>query len=102
MQITGTITKVLPTVTGTSANGKEWKKKTVIVTTEGQYPDEIAVDVLKDDLECSLGASGTIHINLKSREYNGKYYTNVTAWKSEMVAVKAEEKMEQNQDDLPF
>jgi hypothetical protein len=41
--------------------------------------------VLKDDLECSLGASGTIHINLKSREYNGKYYTNVTAWKSEMV-----------------
>ena len=37
MQVTGTITKVLETQTGTSKAGKEWKKLSFVLTTTEEY-----------------------------------------------------------------
>jgi hypothetical protein len=43
------------------------------------------------------GQDVTVQFNIESREYNGKYYTNATAWKIEAVANSVPETT-----DLPF
>lgn len=87
--VTGTVTSMSAIETGISMNGKEWNKKTVVVTeSEGQYPKSVAFSLMNRDLvdmNFSINESVTIHANVESREFNGKWYTNITAWKIDKV-----------------
>ena len=105
MDITGKITHVLETITGTSAKG-EWKKQTfVIIEDKDQYPKSIAIDAFNKDFTLKVGDNVSVSINIESREYNGKWFTNVGAWKVDVLNSEPakEEKTEQiESDDLPF
>lgn len=83
--VKGTVTSASAIESGTSASGKEWKRKTVVVTeSEGQYPKSLAFTLMKPelvDIKFSKNEPVTIHGNVESKEYNGKWFTNVTAWK---------------------
>lgn len=83
--VKGTVTSASAVESGTSASGKEWKRKTVVVTeSEGQYPKSVAFTLMKPelvDIKFSKNEPVTIHGNVESKEYNGKWFTNVTAWK---------------------
>lgn len=65
------------------ANG--FQKRQIVIETAGQYPQQIAFELTKD--KCSLadlykvGQQVEVGFDLRGREYNGKYYTNLTAWK---------------------
>jgi hypothetical protein len=87
MQITATIIQLLPLQTGTGKNG-EWRKQEVIVETDGQYPKKICLSVwgdkIKEDI-LQVGAKLQFSLEIESREYNGKWYTDVKAWKVESV-----------------
>lgn len=82
-EINGTIILVQPLQTGTSKNGETWQKQDVIIQTDGEYPKKVCVNffnkTVSNDLQ--VGAKIKVSINLESREYNGKWYTNVNAWK---------------------
>ena len=82
MQITGTVKQILPMQSGVGKNGA-WKKQEVIIETDGQYPKQICVSMMKDlaDRLFTLGETITCSVNIESREFNGKWYTNVSAWK---------------------
>jgi hypothetical protein len=56
-------------------------KQTFILETVGQYPKKIALDVWDDKIAFALNESVVVDINLESREYNGKWFTNATAWR---------------------
>jgi hypothetical protein len=88
MQITAKIIQLLPLQTGTGKNG-EWKKQDVIVETDGQYPKKICLSVwgdkIKEDI-LQVGAKLQFSLEIESREYNGKWYTDVKAWKVEGVS----------------
>jgi hypothetical protein len=88
MQITAKIIQLLPMQSGTGKNG-EWKKQDVIVETEGQYPKKICLSVwgdkIKEDI-LQVGAKLQFSLEIESREYNGKWYTDVKAWKVEGVS----------------
>ncbi len=70
---------------GTSARGA-WCKQDFIVETIETYPRKICMNVWGDDKVAELGSFNTgetlvVSVNIESREFNGRWYTDVRAWK---------------------
>ena len=85
MQLTAKLTQLLPIQTGTGKNG-EWKKQDIIVETDGQYPKKVCISLWGDKIDQSnlqVNDSVTASIDVESREYNSRWYTEVRAWKVE-------------------
>lgn len=83
LELTGTIVQTLPYESGTSKAGKEWRKVVFILETQGQYPRKVAISLLNENIdkyEIQLGAVVTANLEIESREWNGKWYTEVKAW----------------------
>jgi len=83
MELTAKLVQLLPLQTGTGKNGA-WKKQDIIVETAGQYPKKVCVSIWGDKIDEQLlkeGASLAISFDVESREYNGRWYTDVKAWK---------------------
>ncbi|MEE9371751.1 MAG: DUF3127 domain-containing protein [Saprospiraceae bacterium] len=85
MEIQGKIIKLLPLQTGTSARG-EWRKQEFIIETLGQYPKQVCLYMWGDTIDnakLQVGNEVTASVEIESREYNEKWYTNVKAWRLE-------------------
>jgi len=83
MEIEGTVLNLLPLQTGQGRNGV-WKKQEFILETPGQYPKKVCLSLWGDkidEIKLSVGEKVTASINLESREYNGRWYTEARAWK---------------------
>jgi hypothetical protein len=115
MQLTAKLTQILPVQTGSGKNG-EWKKQDIIVETDGQYPKKICISVWGDKINAKqlvVGNKLKIDFDVESREYNSRWYTDVKAWKVEVLGsngghsqeefvVPNEEPMTSGGDDIPF
>lgn len=69
-----------------------FRKREIVVTVEdGKYPQEILLEFLQDKIELlngfAPGQDVTVSFNLRGREYNGRYFNNLAAWK--IAAVEA-------------
>ena len=85
MQLTAKLIEVLAIQTGQGKNG-EWRKQDIIVETEGQYPKKICISLWGDkisDTNLQIGNYYKYDIDIESREYSGRWYTDVRAWKVE-------------------
>jgi hypothetical protein len=83
MEINGKIIELLEEKSGESANGT-WRKQEYILETESQYPKKVCFMAWSDKIDefaIKKGESITVSIDLESREYNGRWYTDVKAWK---------------------
>ncbi len=83
MEISGKVIEVLPVKSGQSANGT-WRKQEYVLETEGQYPRKVCFMAWGDKIdqfEIKHGEQISVAIDLESREYNGRWYTDVKAWK---------------------
>lgn len=81
--ITGKVTKILEEQSGTSKNGP-WRKQDFILETEDRYPKPVCITQWGDDIDAfgiKVGERLTAHVDIQSREYNGRWYTDVKAWK---------------------
>jgi hypothetical protein len=88
LSITGHVIQILEEQSGTSQNGP-WRKQDFILETEGPYPKTVCVTQWGDDIDAfglQEGERLKAHIDIKSREYNGRWYTDVKAWKVEREA----------------
>lgn len=83
MEIQGNVTAVLPEESGTSKSGNEWKKRCFVVETPGQYPKSACLQLFGDKVaDCpAVGESVAVSFDIDSREYNGRWYTTLSAWK---------------------
>lgn len=87
MNIKGKITQVLPVQSGEGKKG-QWKRQQVIIEIPGPYPKSICVSVwgsLINESILIVGNNLDISIDIESKEFNGKWYTDVKAWKIELV-----------------
>jgi hypothetical protein len=88
MELQGIIVKKLDMVSGASANGG-WQKREFILKTEGDYPKDVCFNTWGakvDDLSnIPDGSKVRVGIELSSREYNGRWYTEARAWKIEVL-----------------
>ena len=85
VQITGEVVQVLEEQSGEGRNGP-WRKQEFILETTGDYPKQVCIVQWGDDIEkfdVEEGESITAHVDIRSREYNGRWYTDVKAWKVE-------------------
>lgn len=83
MEISGKILQLLPAQTGNGKNGP-WKKQDFILETGDTYPKKICIAVWGDKIDMNkfrLGDKVSVSFDVESREYNGKWYTDVKAWK---------------------
>lgn len=83
LKLTGTVLKIEAAQQVT----EKLSKRNFIVTTGDKYPETVAFELIND--RCDLadafteGQSVDVSFNVRGREYNGKYYTNLSAWKIE-------------------
>ncbi len=84
MEFEGVVYRKLPEVSGTSARGT-WKKQDVVFEIPSEFSRKICVTFFGDRAEDAAalheGDAATVSVNVESREYNGKWYTDVRAWK---------------------
>ncbi len=83
MELSGSILSVLPEQSGEGRNGP-WRKQEVIIETEGQYPRKVCIAIWGDKIDqfsLEEGERITASVNIESREFNGRWYTDVKAWK---------------------
>lgn len=83
MEIEGTIILDIPKVTGVSKAGNNWQKKEWVLETQGQYPRKVKFHVFgdkADSMKFELNKSYAVSFDLESREFNGRWYTDVSAY----------------------
>jgi len=90
MEIKGKINRILQPVSGLSKTGNEWKKQEFVIdTSDEQYPKQICFTLFNDKVNLlngfRPGAEVNVSFNVESREFGGKWYHNINAWKVEPV-----------------
>ncbi|MDA9609797.1 DUF3127 domain-containing protein [Paracoccaceae bacterium] len=116
LEIKGKIIEILPEKSGQSANG-EWRKQEYILETDTSYPKKICFMAWGDkigEFNLQQGENVEVSVDLESREYNGRWYTDVKAWKVSKDGMGAndeptygnqdsnENKVSLEEDDIPF
>lgn len=84
MEIEGTVISILPQVKGVSARG-EWIKQEVILEQSGEFNRKACIsfwgDRALDAAALKPGERINVAVNVESREHNGRWYTELRAWK---------------------
>ncbi len=85
MNIKGKVLQVLPIENGTSRNGNQWNKASLIVEVaeNPQYPKKIKISNMKSAnafSKLAVGSEVTFKVEIESREYNGRWYTEINCW----------------------
>ena len=82
LEIKGVVKELLEIKQGVGQENKEWKKQEVIIETTDKFPKKICIGVWNDLVKpYKIGSEISVKFNIVSKEYNGKYYTEVKAWK---------------------
>ena len=83
MEISGKIIAVLPMTQGEGRNGK-WRSQDYVLETYDQYPRKVCFNLFNDRIDqfpMSIGDDVEVSFDINSREYNGRWYTDIRAWK---------------------
>ncbi len=91
LAVKGKIQQILKPQSGTSQAGKEWNKQEFVIETEEQYPRKVCFTLFGEKTSLinglSVGDEVEVSFNLESREYNGRWFHNVNAWKIDKPSV---------------
>ena len=96
MEITGKIIQALPVQEGISKAGKPWKKRYYVLETQDTYPKKVAFYVFGEDRvneferTVQVGMLVRVSIDIESREWQGRWFTDISCWKVENAAAAAE------------
>jgi len=90
MNIKGKILQCLPIRQGTSANG-EWQSQDYVLEYGDDFKRKMVFTIFgKDKIERAnvvVGDEATVYFDIDAREYQGKWYNSIKAWKVERDAV---------------
>lgn len=92
MEIQGRIVIDLGEQSGTSRVGNPWKKHEYVLETHDTYPKKICFTLFgerADQYPCTVGEEVTLSFDINSREYNGRWYTEISGWKVDKGAAAA-------------
>ena len=90
LEIEGKIVNKLGVQTGTSSRGSWSKQEFILEYQEGNFPTQVCMNVwgedkVKDLEKFNIGDRVKASFNLSSREFNGRWYTDVRVWRMEKV-----------------
>lgn len=85
LSVKGRVSQILKAETGVSKVGKEWNKREFVIDTEEQFPRKVCFTLFGEKTSLinnlSVGETVEVSFNIESREYNGKWFHNINAWK---------------------
>lgn len=86
MEITGKIIAAGEPRGGTSARtGNSWKVQEFVIETHEQYPHRCMFSVFGEDrlkeFNIQVGDELTVSFDIDAREYNGRWYNDLRAWR---------------------
>lgn len=89
MDFEGVVFRIMPATSGTSARGP-WQRQEVVfdLQSNSQYPRKACVTFFNKPDEVARLREGEAYIvsfDIESREYNGRWYTDVRAWRIQKV-----------------
>lgn len=103
MELTGKVIAVLDPRGGTSKAGNAWKAQEYVIETHEQYPRKMCFDVFGEDkinqFNIQAGEEITVSFDIDAREWNGRWFNSIRAWKVERV--NAQQPMA-SENDVPF
>ncbi len=115
MEITVKITKILEALSGVSKKtGEMWEKHSFVGATEGEFPKMVCFSVMGKDrwekMAIKVGMKYNVSFDVESREWQGKYFTELSAWKAVCLEQGAQQpaqqapaqSQEQDPNDTPF
>jgi hypothetical protein len=92
LEVIGKLVKVMEPVSGENSKGG-WVKQEFVVETFETYPKKVCCSLWGDKTEqlrrFPVGTDLKVSINIESREYNERWYTEVRAWKIDAAAATA-------------
>ena len=95
MEIIGKIIQVLPVQEGVGKNGNPWKVQAYVLETQEQYPRKVCFEIFGEDRiknnPCNIDDLVTVSFDIESREFNGRWYTSIRAWRVQQGAVEAQQ-----------
>ncbi len=93
MEVSGKIIAKLPLQSGVAkASGREWKKQEYVLETHDSFPRKVKFDFFGervDQYPLEIGEEVTVSFDIESREFNGRWYTDIRGWKAEKGAAPA-------------
>ena len=94
MEVVGKIIQALPLQEGIGKNGNPWKVQAYVMETLEQYPRKVCFEIFGEDRiknnPCAVGDEVTVSFDIESREFNGRWYTSIRAWRVQQGVVPAE------------
>jgi len=92
MELTGKIIAALPERSGTSkATGSSWKVQEFVLETQEKFPHKMMFSIFGEDkisqAAIKPGDNVTVSFDINAREFNGRWYNDVRAWKVDHVDV---------------
>ena len=90
MEIIGKAIAALPVKSGVSQRtGEQWQSREYVIETQEQYPKKMCFEVFGTDKLKEFNIRNNdlikVHFDISAREYNGKWYNSIRAWKVEHV-----------------
>ena len=111
MDIQVVVKEILPDVQYQSKkDGSVHNRHQFVAETMGQYPRKMKFDVMSDEtwgkMNLQVGVMYNVGFDADSREFNGKWYTSLTAWKAfrgdgQGNAPAAQQPVQQQQTPIP-
>lgn len=92
IKLEGVVRELLPLQQGEGRNGPWKKQQFILEIVDGQYPKHVCIMVWGDKIDqfnIREGDDITAFVNIESREYNGRWYTDVKAWRVEKQSASA-------------
>ena len=86
MEITGKIIAALEPRGGVSQRtGNSWKTQEFVIETHEQYPRKCVFNVFGEDslreFNIQVGEELTVSFDIDAREFNGRWYNDIRAWR---------------------
>ena len=90
MDIIGKAIAALPVKSGVSKKtGEQWQSREYVIETQEQFPKKMCFEVFGTDKLKEFNIRNNdlikVHFDITAREYNGKWYNYIRAWKVEHV-----------------
>jgi hypothetical protein len=103
MEIKGKIIQKLEPQGGVSKAGNQWKKQEYVLETLDSYPKKVKFDFFGDRADqyvFEVGDLITLSYDIESREFNGRWYTDIHAYKADIEPAPLVPKADINNDSL--
>ena len=90
MELIGKAIAALPVKSGVSKKtGEQWQSREYVIETQEQFPKKMCFEVFGTDKLKEFNIRNNdlikVHFDITAREYNGKWYNSIRAWKVEHV-----------------